>query len=418
MLEPRERQSTRLPANFCSAAPTEPDTDSSPPPPRRGAASDSVRKCPVLVSAQADDGFILYVDGVRLMSSDDWRQTIAKNVEAGPGSVIAVTACNVGGGGEDDQAYAKVDIHFQGAVLISDSTWKSSDARPPGSDATVWTAPMFDDSGWPNATEPELLGKVAPGLGPPRAKGIWTARKGPAQRVYLRSPPLPDGFCGPPPEPNGNRGQPGATAAPGRQSTNNGGGVPVWGIAVAAIGGLTVATLGLLGAVYMWCWPWGEGVYRVDEWHLFPPTTEGAAALDEEEARRVGASGGGVSSADALVEVGEEGDAAEAAAVADATVVGGWVPAGSSSVTVGVGPSDSDIAAADGRNPAAAAGLIGATAKPPVDYSEYAVHQSSLGGGSGTYATIPVSADAAEGGSDSNIPRPPTDGSRAPWFNR
>lgn len=248
---PVVRQKTRLPPNFCSAAPV--DRETAPPRPRRRRGSTDKRVCTVLVSAQADDGFILYVDGVKLMSSDDWRPTVAKNVEAGPGSVVAVTACNVGGGGDDDQAYAKVDIHFEGNVLISDASWKSSDRRPPGADATVWTSPAFDDSAWPNATLPELLGNVAPGLGPPRAKGIWTARKGPAQRVYLRSPPLPDGFCGP----DGPRGQPGATAV--RDPSRDRGGVPVWGIAVAAVGGLSVASLALLGAVYLWCWPWGGG---------------------------------------------------------------------------------------------------------------------------------------------------------------
>lgn len=232
---PVVRQKTRLPPNFCSAAPV--DRETAPPRPRRRRGSTDKRVCTVLVSAQADDGFILYVDGVKLMSSDDWRPTVAKNVEAGPGSVVAVTACNVGGGGDDDQAYAKVDIHFEGNVLISDASWKSSDRRPPGADATVWTSPAFDDSAWPNATLPELLGNVAPGLGPPRAKGIWTARKGPAQRVYLRSPPLPDGFCGP----DGPRGQPGATAV--RDPSRDRGGVPVWGIAVAAVGGLSVASL-------------------------------------------------------------------------------------------------------------------------------------------------------------------------------
>lgn len=363
----------------------------------------------------------MYVDGVRLMESDDWRKTVPKNVQAGPGSVFAVTACNVGGGGEDDQAYAKVDIHFMDNVLISDGSWKATDARPPGTTHLVWTAPRFDDSEWPNATEPELRGRVAPGLGPPRAKGIWTARKGPAQRVYLRSPPLPVGFCGPDPEPDGNRGQPGATAAPGRRDNDSGsGGVPVWGIVVAAVGGLTVAALALLGAVYFWCWPWGGGVYRVDEWHLFPPTTEGAAALDEEEARRVGASGGGLSAAEALAGVGG-GGGGSAAATADAAsfpaALRARAPAGASES--GLGDSDDGGAGGDGGYSSAGGGkpgLMGAAAKPPVDYS-YALCQSSTVGGSGTNTTNPVSADAADGGSFASIPRPPTDGSRAPWFN-
>lgn len=401
------RQKTRLPPNFCSAAPV--DRETAPPRPRRRRGSTDKRVCTVLVSAQADDGFILYVDGVKLMSSDDWRPTVAKNVEAGPGSVVAVTACNVGGGGDDDQAYAKVDIHFEGNVLISDASWKSSDRRPPGADATVWTSPAFDDSAWPNATLPELLGNVAPGLGPPRAKGIWTARKGPAQRVYLRSPPLPDGFCGP----DGPRGQPGATAV--RDPSRDRGGVPVWGIAVAAVGGLSVASLALLGAVYLWCWPWGGGVYRVDEWHLFPPTTEGAAALDEEEARRVGASGGGVSAAEPAdgraVRGVAGGSPAAVAAVAATTRVGvggGRIPAAATAVVVGGHGSDDGVV-----KPAAAA------AELAIDYSENAAYQTDPGDTYGSDEAIdePASSPVVSAVGGAPIPRPPTDGSRAPWFN-
>jgi len=389
------RQATdgAVPPNFCSAAPVDPTTAEAVTSAEAVWSGQPNRTvCNVLVSAQADDGFILYIDGVRLMDTDDWRVPRSANFLAGPGSVVSVTACNVGGSPVDDQAYAKVLVSFKGQRLISDGAWKATDERPPGADASVWTAPDFDDSGWEPATLPELLGSIAPGLGPSGAKGIWASTKTAAQRVYLRSPPLPDDFCGPP-EDSPPQSRPNATP----DADNGDGGLPVWGIVLAALASVAVIGLMIIGASYVWCWPWGAGVYRLDQWHLFPPGQEGAAALNEEEQRRVAAAG--VSGVVATDSSGTDLEAGGAAAAAP--------PVGAATAVLPV----ADVVDDESLDEVAAAKAAAVASVKKVGYEQF---QASLGG-RGTESSLSSPTYSAEAVGDA-IPRPPTDGSRAPWF--
>jgi len=393
----RQETNGAVPSNFCSAAPVDPTAA------QAVASAEAVWSaqpnrtlCNVLVSAQADDGFILYVDGVRLMASDDWQKTRSENFLAGPGSVVSVTACNVGGSPVDDQAYAKIVVSFQGQRQISDGAWKATDERPPGADASVWTAPDFDDSGWTPATLPVLMGKVAPLLGPAGAMGIWAATKTASQRVYLRSPPLPDDFCGPPGDPP-PPSRPGGrnTATPG--ADNGDGGLPVWGIVLAALAVVAIVGLVIIGASYLWCWPWGAGVYRVDQWHLFPPGQDGAAALNEEEQRRVAAAGvGGVVATDSS---GADSEARGATAAAP--------PVGAATAVLPV----ADVVDDESLSDVVAAKVAAVAGDKIVGYEQF---QASLGG-LGTESSLSSPTYSAEAVGD-GISRLPTDGSRAPWF--
>eukprot|EP00168_Porphyra_purpurea_P013606 TRINITY_DN377_c0_g1_i12.p1 TRINITY_DN377_c0_g1~~TRINITY_DN377_c0_g1_i12.p1 ORF type:complete len:321 (+),score=93.51 TRINITY_DN377_c0_g1_i12:875-1837(+) len=318
------------------------------------------------------------------MSSDDWRETKSANFRAGPGSVVSVTACNVGGNPTDDQAYVKVVVSFRDQRQISDGQWKATEERPPGVDASVWTAPDFNDSGWAQAALPELQGTVAPGLGPAGAMGIWPANKTVSQRVYLRSPPLPDDFCG-----LSNTATPAADEDDGK--------LPVWGIVLAALAAVAIVGLAIIGASYVWCWPWGAGVYRVDQWHLFPPGQEGAAALNEEEHRRVAAAGVvGVVAADSVdtdLEAGGLGAAAPPVRAAPAVLPVANVV---------------DDESLDEVSAAKAAAVAG---HKTIGYDHF---QASLVG-LGTESSLSSPTYSAEAVGDS-ISRPPTDGSRAPWF--
>ncbi|GAB0493288.1 hypothetical protein MMPV_004568 [Pyropia vietnamensis] len=354
--------------------------------------------CNVTIIAQGDDGFTLYADGVLASSSSHWAAVRTVTRWMSEGAVIAVVGVNLGTG-PDDQAWVKV-LAAAGVAsrLPSGPAWRVSTAGPPpeaevaGSSAAVggatadkgggaggdttttapaWTTREYDDTGWTAATVPVVWGPSdGPTRGPRGARPIWAATRAAAQRVYLRSPPLPEGFCSSsagwealngrgeqPPDatvagatntPDGATGQgaegggrqdrgdaPGDDAHdPGAQgvvdeATGAGGSpspAPLWGAgggggdvggdsgrsngdesnganqrdthgnagsgAWKVAVGSAVAAMGLLVAVFalaLWrsslC---GGPFYAKREWYLFPPTPDGAAALDAEERRRMG----------------------------------------------------------------------------------------------------------------------------------
>jgi len=118
------------------------------------------------ITARVDDNYELYVNGVLVLSGNDWAraQSVVLNLE--PGDVIAIRAVDVWGPGG-----AYVDIALaDGTRLGSSSEWRVSNTA-----SANWASDTFDDSAWVNATNyGSAAGDATLPPGTP-AQWIWDA---------------------------------------------------------------------------------------------------------------------------------------------------------------------------------------------------------------------------------------------------
>jgi hypothetical protein len=104
-------------------------------------------------SITVDNAFVLFVNGKRVGSGNDWQEVYSFDVTPllAPGdNVLAVEGENWQGGGDNPAGvFARLIVHTPGAKLLavySDTQWKSSATEVRG-----WHEKGFDDSSWPAA---------------------------------------------------------------------------------------------------------------------------------------------------------------------------------------------------------------------------------------------------------------------------
>jgi lysophospholipase L1-like esterase len=160
-----------------------------------------VRMTQVQISARVDDQYALYVNGVLVLSGNDWQAVQSVSWDVQPGDVVAIRAVDVWGPGG-----AFVDIVLpDGTHLATSSAWKVSNTAP-----SDWNVRSFNDASWVNASDYGPLGSYpANESGPPIAanspgRWIWDATNTPDNArdndvVYFRFT-IP-GFVSPPPPP-------------------------------------------------------------------------------------------------------------------------------------------------------------------------------------------------------------------------
>lgn len=164
-------------------------------------ASTGGRMTQVQISARVDDQYALYVNGILVLSGNDWQAVQSASWDVQPGDVVAIRAVDVWGPGG-----AFVDIALpDGTRLATSTAWKVSNTAP-----SDWNARSFNDALWVNASDYGPLGSY-PGneSGPPIAanspgRWIWDATNTPDNArdndvVYFRFT-IPD-FTSPPPPP-------------------------------------------------------------------------------------------------------------------------------------------------------------------------------------------------------------------------
>jgi len=155
----------------------------------------------VQISARVDDQYALYVNGVLVLSGNDWQAVQSVSWDVLPGDVVAVRAVDVWGPGG-----AFVDIVLpDGTHLATSSAWKVSNTAP-----ADWNVKSFNDASWTNASDYGPLGSYPNNESGPQitasspGRWIWDATNTPENArdndvVYFRFT-IP-GFVSPPPPP-------------------------------------------------------------------------------------------------------------------------------------------------------------------------------------------------------------------------
>ncbi len=137
------------------------------------------------LTARVDDEFELYVNGVEVLSDDDWRDAETISLVLEPGDQIAVHAVDTGGPGG-----AFFDIMLaDGTRIGSSSDWLVSETA-----SGDWTAKGYDDSAWDAATQyggpgadPWAGGAISPFLpGDSPGQWIWSDDNEADNEVFMR----------------------------------------------------------------------------------------------------------------------------------------------------------------------------------------------------------------------------------------
>lgn len=123
-----------------------------------------------------DDVFELYVNGDLVSIGTEWNQVSQVSFETGASTVLAIRACNTGGG-----FFALGDFMIAGERVVTDASWKVATSAP-----SEWNQPGFNDGAWASATDYGGIpsGVVGMPVGSP-ARRIWAA-DGNAEEVFLR----------------------------------------------------------------------------------------------------------------------------------------------------------------------------------------------------------------------------------------
>ncbi len=130
----------------------------------------------------ADNRIEVYVNGVSVGSSTNWKQANFVEMDLQDGDVVAAFATNDG-----LDAGFLAHIIWDGTTLVSDSSWKVATTAPAG-----WEQPGFDDSGWVAATSHGGYGSNpwSTGVGgfpnPSPAQWIWTTTNQSSGSIYFR----------------------------------------------------------------------------------------------------------------------------------------------------------------------------------------------------------------------------------------
>ena len=135
------------------------------------------------LTLSADNVSEVYVNGVLVGSTNNWKVTGVFSVPLQPGpNVVAVKATDLGGA-----AGLLAELGWDGQTAVTDSGWKVSATAPSG-----WEGLGFDDSAWANATPYGVYG-VAPWYqnvsGFPTnslAQWIWASDNQNVNQAYFR----------------------------------------------------------------------------------------------------------------------------------------------------------------------------------------------------------------------------------------
>jgi len=101
------------------------------------------RMTQVQISARVDDQYALFVNGVLVLSGNDWQAVQSVSWDVQPGDVVAIRAVDVWGPGG-----AFVDIALPDGTRFATSTaWKVSNTAP-----SDWNVRSFNDASWANAS--------------------------------------------------------------------------------------------------------------------------------------------------------------------------------------------------------------------------------------------------------------------------
>ena len=97
----------------------------------------------VQISARVDDQYALFVNGVLVLSGNDWQAVQSVSWDVQLGDVVAIRAVDVWGPGG-----AFVDTALpDGTRLATSTAWKVSNTAP-----SDWNVRSFNDASWANAS--------------------------------------------------------------------------------------------------------------------------------------------------------------------------------------------------------------------------------------------------------------------------
>lgn len=137
----------------------------------------------VTVTVSADNASEVYINGVFVGTSNNWKQAQVYTTSLLEGiNVIAIKGVDLGG-----VAALISEISWAGGLRVTDGSWKVSTVGTPG-----WEATDFDDGGWVNATSYGRYGvtpwfkRVAGFSSSSNAQWIWSDDNNSDNTVYFR----------------------------------------------------------------------------------------------------------------------------------------------------------------------------------------------------------------------------------------
>jgi hypothetical protein len=110
----------------------------------------------LVLEATADNSFVLYLDGKRVLEGNDWNLTQSYTTRLRVGRhVLAASATNEGPSPAGLLVHGGILPLGQNVPIHSNATWLTAASVPPGDN---WTKIGFDDSKWPRAQDLGALG--------------------------------------------------------------------------------------------------------------------------------------------------------------------------------------------------------------------------------------------------------------------